>query len=104
MTTATIDLEVWQPYGWEHIASVRFAKPNEGLLDPMEFTYSSQYVAVHGELKGGELVVPLACRAGTHLFGGFFNSHNDGRVAAVLRDIIPSGWAGNELLSKLGIV
>lgn len=102
MRSATIGLEVWQPGGWEDIAQVQFAKPKEGLLGPVRFEYSSQYVVEHGVLDRGELNLPLGCQASTHLTGGLFSTHTGIKVAAVMRDMIPSGWARREILKGMG--
>jgi serine/threonine-protein kinase HipA len=112
MVGESLTLERWTLAGWKTLATVRILKPGQGLLSPMRLDYDTEIAAVAqciapdpGEDDDDEqapvIRLPFVHRASSCLSGDVFRTCEGEPVAALLRDLIPSGWARRRILETL---
>lgn len=112
---ATLELERWGPGGWDTLATLRFYRPESGLFSPVRLNYKGQD-GYHCEMTiddapdeddvAEEIFVPIISLpfvqwASPRVPGELFETYEGEPVAALLRDLIPSGWARRRLLDRL---
>lgn len=97
-----ITLQIWRSSGWERLGEASLDS-NAGLMGSARFEYDTNYVGRYGEAKADGLHLSLSDQVSTLMAGSLFTVHREPMVNAVLRDIIPSGWARGRLCKALGL-
>ena len=110
-----VELERWGPAGWDTLAEIRIDRPKSGLLSPMRLDYQRQdgWTCVPhpgvtlglGDFQTDDFVpvisLPFVQWASPQVPGEVLETYEGEAVAALLRDLIPSGWARRRLLERL---
>ncbi|UZD64653.1 type II toxin-antitoxin system HipA family toxin [Marinobacter sp. AN1] len=112
---SVVELERWGPAGWDTLAGIIIDRPESGLLSPMRLDYQRQdgwtCVPLAGVTLGLEdfqeddfvpvISLPFVQWASPQVPGDVLETYEGEAVAALLRDLIPSGWARRRLLKRL---
>lgn len=116
----TLTLEQWRSFQWEPIATVTVYEPERGLYSPMRLDYITSIELLDSRLMGVveegsecddgdddnededfDWSLGFDEQVGIRFSGGLLSSHRDEPVAALLRDLIPSGWGRQQMAARL---
>lgn len=92
-----LTLQLYTDGQWHDAMALNFAAPEQGLLSPCEFAYTSEYVKNHTDAYDS-----LFCQAVSARLPVDFGAHRLAHAPAFLYDIAPAGAAKRFLLKHIG--
>ncbi|WP_339806843.1 HipA domain-containing protein [uncultured Marinobacter sp.] len=112
---SVVELERWGPAGWDTLAGITIDRSESGLLSTMRLDYKRQdgwtCIPLPGVTLGLEdfqeddfvpvINLPFVQWASPQVPGDILETYEGEAVAALLRDLTPSGWARRRLLERL---
>ena len=110
---SSVTLERWSPAGWGELAKISLLEPEHGLHSPMRLDYDTGVILLDPEIlpepadfdEDNDVPIfslPFVQWPSPAIPGDVFRTYEGEPVAALLRDLIPSGWARRRLLEKMG--